>query len=143
MAEHRALAASGSPAGVDDGGEIRAASCHHRVPIAAGAGALQQGPGAVVVEREDMAGTGLERQWTDPAEIALAARDHRRFGVADEIRHLRTLVGRVQWQIHMTARRVARYRIADSTDFSTCTAMRDAGGRSSPSSRLAIIALAP
>ncbi len=60
--------------------------------------ARQQRAGAIVVEGEDMAGTGLERDLADPAEVAAGADHHRRLGIADEIFDFRALVGGVQRQ---------------------------------------------
>ena len=96
--EHRALAAPGGAAGVEDGGQVVRAPRHGHVPVAAMRGTLEQRAGAVVVQREHVAGAGLERDLADPAEVAGGAHDHGRLGVADEVFDLGALVGGVERQ---------------------------------------------
>ncbi len=99
--EHRALAAPGGAAGVEDGGQIVGLPGRRRVAVAAMGGALEQAAGAVFVQGEHGLRTGLEGNLADPAEVLCAAHHHRRFGVADEIFDLGALVRGVQRQKHV------------------------------------------
>ena len=101
VGQHRALAAPGGAAGVNDGGQrVGAAGCH-LVLVAVVGGALQQAAAAVLAQREHMARAGLERELADPTEVLGAADDHRRLGVGNEVADLGRLVGRIQRQKHV------------------------------------------
>ena len=99
VAEHRALAAAGGAAGVEDRGQVVGASCRRPVAVGLDRGALQQAAAAGVVEGVDVRAAGREREPADPAEGCGRAHHHRRLGVADEVGHLVTLVGGVERQV--------------------------------------------
>ena len=101
MAQHGAFAAPGGATGVEDGGQVGGLFGGRRVRVWLKGGAVQQGATAVVVQRVDMRGAGLEGDAADPGEVLARAHHHRRFGIADEIGDLLRLVGRVQRQVHM------------------------------------------
>ena len=61
---------------------------------------LQQRAGAVVIERKHVLRAGQKRHFAQPPEVAACTHQHRRFGIADEVVHLRALVGRVERQVH-------------------------------------------
>ena len=148
VAQHRALAAPGGAAGVEDGGQVVGAACgttgrggrQHEVRSA-----LQQRAGAVVVEREHMRHAGLERELADPAGSCAGAHHHRRLGVANEVLNLGT-AGRPCSAAKTPARRATWPGTGPcaSTDFSTCTATRECRPCEFPAtaSKLAIMALA-
>ena len=99
--QHRALAAARGAAGVQNRRQVISLTHHDFMLVAAVGGAIQQRAGAVVIERKDMLRAGGKRQFAEPAEIGAAANHHRRLCIADEIVHLGTLVGGVQWQKHV------------------------------------------
>ena len=102
MGQHRALAAAGGAAGVQDRGQVVGLHGHTGVGVAAMGGAVQQAAGAVVAQREHVGGAGREGDLADPAEVLRAADHHRGLGVADEIFHFAALVGGVERQKHIT-----------------------------------------
>jgi len=101
-------------AGVQNRRQLVGRSRHHVVAVAVVRRPLQQRAGAVVIEREDMAGSGLEGDLADPAEVPAATDHHGRFGVADEVFDLGALVGGVQRQEHVAGaqrRQVQQHRL--------------------------------
>ncbi len=99
--QHRALAAPGGAAGVEDRRQVVGAFARRRVLLAHQRRAVEQAAAAVVAEREDVARAGLERQAREPGEVLRRAHHHGRFGVADEVFDLGLLVGGVQRQVHI------------------------------------------
>ena len=102
VCQHRALAAPGGAAGVQNGGQVVGLPEGDVVFVRATRGAGQQRAGAVVAQGEDALGAGLEGDLADPAKVGRAAHHHGRLGVADEILDLRALVGGVQRQKNIT-----------------------------------------
>ncbi len=100
VAEHRALAAPGGAAGVEDGGQVVGRAHGRHVHIAVPGGPVEQAAGAVFVEREDVRRAGLESDLAHPAEVLARAHHHARLGVADEVLDLAGLVGGVERQEH-------------------------------------------
>src|SRR5262245_32948134 len=96
--EHRALAAPRGPAGVEDGCQLVGALRLDLMHVPLMGSTLQQGPAAVLVERENMLRAGPKGDLAEPADVLAGAYQHGRFGVSDEIRHLGALVGGVQRQ---------------------------------------------
>ena len=70
VCQHGALAAPGGATGVQDGSQVVPLSHDWLVLVATAGSALQQRPAAVVIEGEDAAAAGLERDLAHPAEIA-------------------------------------------------------------------------
>jgi hypothetical protein len=99
--EHRALAAAGGAAGVQDGGEVVVAAQRRLVHVGVLRRALQQRARAVVAEREHVDRAGPERNLRQPREGLGRAHHQRRLGVADEVLDLGRLVGVVQRQEHV------------------------------------------
>ena len=143
VAEHRALAAPGRAAGVEDRGQVVAVALGGRVRVAEVRRPLEQAAAAVVVEREDVARAGREGELGRPDEVRRPADDDRGLGVADEVADLVALVGGVERQVDVAG---AQHREVEAaaprpTSRSALRSGVDAG-RSSESSRLASIAVA-
>ena len=100
VAEHRAFAAPGGTAGIQNGGQIAWCARSGLVHIAVLRSALQQAAGTVVIQGENIlhaAGKGL---LADGPETGRCADHHSRGRVVDEVIELGALVRRVQRQIH-------------------------------------------
>ena len=100
MAEHGTLAAAGGAAGVDHGRQIAGFARGDGVHIAVLRSALEQAALALVVQREHILRAGLKGELAGPAEIAWAANQHRRFGIAQKVGQFAALVGHIERQIH-------------------------------------------
>ena len=101
--EHRAFAAPGGAAGVEDRGQVIGLTRHRLVLVAVVRGPLQQAAGAVLAQCEHMLRPRLESDLADPAKVGRAANHDSRFGIADEILDLGALVGGVERQEHITS----------------------------------------
>ena len=99
--QHRALAAPGGAAGVEDGGQIVGPTLGRRVLVAVVRGALEQAAGAVVVQGEHMARAGLKGNFAHPPKVFTGAHHHSGFGIAHKVSHLGALVSGVERQKHM------------------------------------------
>ena len=102
MRQHRALAAPGRAAGVDDRREVVGLLDGDLMPVALSGRPLQQAAAAVVVKGEHMRhrATGALRAISaDPADVAARTHDERRLGIADEVLDLAALVGGIERQV--------------------------------------------
>ena len=72
MGQHRALAAAGSTAGVQDGGQVIGATAGRFVLIPKIGGTLQQRTRAVVIQREHVGRAGFEGDLADPCLLYTA-----------------------------------------------------------------------
>lgn len=112
--EHRALAASGGAARVEDRGEVVGRLFRGRVLVAALRRHFEQRAGAVVVQREHVPRARRIGDGPDPRCIAAGAHHDRGLGVADEVFDLGALVGGVERQEHIARaqrREVQQHRL--------------------------------
>ena len=94
--EHGAFGAARGAAGVNHRGQIVRAFVRHHMHVALVRRTVQQGAGAVVIERENVARARLKSQLGHPAKVGRTAHHHSRLGVANEIGHLGLLVRGVE-----------------------------------------------
>ena len=129
--EHRALAAAGGAARVEDGREVVGAARHRLLEVALQHGALEQVAGAVLVEHEDVLHAGLERELAHPAVVALGAHHHARLRIAHEVLDL-AAPGRRCSAAGRRSRRAARRGRASAPRRSSRSARRCARLRAAP-----------
>ena len=102
MGQHRALAAPGRAAGVDDSRDFVGLLDGGLMPVALAGGLLQQAAATVCVKGEHMrhpATMRLAGDLSDPVDVPARTHDERRLGIADEVLHLAALVGGVERQV--------------------------------------------